>query len=464
MRRFELVLAFVAVFAIGWPVVFGVRPRRGIVAGLLAAAVVVQLYVEGFRWQMIPLYVAAVALAAGDVFFLDRTMEWPTRIVRGLLGVIGLAFASALPLVLPVPEIPPPSGPEHIGTYSVMLTDRSRDELYGPRPGGPREFMVQVWYPAQETDEQAEPVPWSEDWEVVAPAISSNLGFPSWFLDQTGYTLSHARPNLAPAPGAFPLVIFSHDWQGTRTGTLNQIEQLVSNGYVVIAPDHTYVAAATVLAEGEVIHDDPAALPDPGDTDETTYQEASTQLVATLTGDLVSILAELEEGETGELSAIAPTVDLNRIGIYGHGAGGGAAIATCLEHERCSAVLGTDPWVEPLTERELRIDMTKPALYMRSDEWVDTANDALLLGIAGRGTTVTYMIGIEGASHNDFTMMSLISPIAPQLGLTGPIGADRVIPIVDNYVLGFFDVYLLGTGSAALDSIAFPEVTVNVIE
>lgn len=431
---------------------------------MLTVAVVVQLYAEGFRWQMIPLYLAALALAAGDVFFLDRTMEWSTRLVRGLLGIVGVGFAFALPTVFPVPEIPPPSGPEPIGTFTVTIIDRSREEIYGPRPGGPREFVAQVWYPAQESEDPSDPLRWSEDWEVVAPAISSNLGLPGWFLDQTRYTLSHARPNLAPAPGAFPAVIFSHDWQGTRNGTLNQIEQLVSNGYIVIAPDHTYVAAATVLAEGQVAYSDPEALPDPAETDETTYQEASTQLVATLTADLVSVLTELEEGEGGDLAAIAPSVDLNRVGIYGHGVGGGAAVATCLEFELCSAVLGLDPWVEPLTERELRLDMTKPALYMRSEDWVDTSNDALLLGIAGRGSGITYMVGIDGASHNDFTMLPLVSPLAPQLGLTGPIGADRVIPIIDNYLLGFFDVYLLGTGSAALDSIGFPEATVTVIE
>jgi hypothetical protein len=71
LRRFELILAVATVFAVGWPVVFGVRPRRGIVAAMLSVALLVQLQVEGFRWQMIPLYLVAVGLAIGDVFFLD---------------------------------------------------------------------------------------------------------------------------------------------------------------------------------------------------------------------------------------------------------------------------------------------------------------------------------------------------------------------------------------------------------
>jgi hypothetical protein len=101
---------------------------------------------------------------------------------------------------------------------------------------------------------------------------------------------------------------------------------------------------------------------------------------------------------------------------------------------------------------------------MRSEEWVDNPNDSLLFGIAARGESVTYMVSVEGAAHNDFVMTPLLSPFASQIGLTGPIPAGRVIPIVDNYLLGFFDVYLLGTGPAALDSVSFPEVSVTVVD
>lgn len=463
MRRFELLLALAAVFAVGWPVVFGARPRRGIVAGVLSLALLAQLQFEGFRWQMIPLYLVAVGLAIGDIFFLDRELQWSRRLIRGVLGAVGLGFAAALPVILPVPEVPTPSGPEAIGTMTVDLVDRSRNEQYGDSPGGPREFVAQVWYPAR-ADEAEEPVVWNEDWEVVAPAISRNMGFPSWFLNHTRYSLSHARPSLPIADGTFPVVIFSHGWQGVRTITLNQVEHLVSNGYIVIAPDHTYGAAATVLGDGEVLLEDPDALPDPEEVTTDVYQQSATDLVATFAADLVTILDELESGENGSFLDIVDSVDLNRIGIYGHSAGGGAAIKTCLEDSRCGAVLGMDPWVEPLTERDLQETMTRPALYMRSGDWLNTSNDALLQGIAGRGDAVTYMIGIEGAAHNDFVMTPLLSPLASQFGLTGDLSGGRTIQIVDNYLQGFFDVFLLGTGPAALDSVSFPEVAVSVVE
>lgn len=432
---------------------------------MLSAALVVQLSVEGYRWQMIPLYLAAVGLAVGDVLFLERELKWSRRLVRGVLGVLGLFLLVVLPVLLPVPEIPEPSGPQAIGTMTVPIVDHSRVETYGDPPGGPRQFMAQIWYPAVPDTDQ-EPVVWSEDWEVVAPAISRNMGFPSWFLGYTRYSLSHARESLPIVDDTFPVVIFSHDWQGVRTIALNQIEELVSNGYIVIAPDHTYVAAATVLEDGEVVYADPNALPDPEDPDvtEDAYQRSASDLVANLAADLTTLLGELEAGHDGAFSAIADETDLDHIGLYGHVAGGGAAIKACVENEMCTAVLGMDPWVEPLTEQDLRENLTKPALYMRSGDTLDTANDALLQGISARGESITYLIGIADAERNDFVMTPLLSPFASQIGLTGDLPTSRITTIVDNYLLGFFDVFLSGTGPAALDAVSFPEVTVSVVE
>ncbi|HEX6299874.1 MAG TPA: hypothetical protein VF148_05390 [Acidimicrobiia bacterium] len=463
MRRFELIILFASVFAVGWPVVFGVRPRRGLVALTLAAALFVQLQFEGFRWQMIPLYLVAAGLAIGDVLYIERTLDWSRRLLRALLGTVGLGLVVILPVLLPVPELPPPSGPDPIGTFTVQLVDRSRDEPYGGRAGEPREFVAQVWYPAGMSDSEP-PIPWSEDWEVVAPALAREMGLPSWFWNHTGYTPSHARKSTTVAGGTFPVLIYSHGWGGMRTNTLNQIEHLVSNGYIVVAPDHTYAAVATVSEDGEVFYKDSEVIPDQADVPESEYMNAISNLVETISGDLVTVLTELEQGATGAFGPLAGSIDLNRIGIYGHSAGGASAIKVCLEMEQCGAVLAMDPWVEALTERDLQQTMTRPALYMMSEDWVDTPSDGLLRGIAARGESITYLVGVEGAWHNDFLMTPLMTPLASRFGLRGPISASRVILAVNNYLRGFFDVFLLDTGSAALDSVTYEEVDVAVVD
>lgn len=462
MRRFELLLAYGELFAVAWPAIFGVRTRRGIVAGLLLALFIIHWQSEGLRWQMIPLYGAAVGLAIGDVLAVDRRLDWTRRISRGIFGLAGVGLAAVLPLVLPVPELPVPPGPEAIGTITVEITDPEREETYGASPGGPRRIMAQVWYPALPADD-LKPVLWSEDWDIVAPAMARELGFPGWFFNHTRFTSSQSRPSAPVAPGTFPVVVYSHGWTGFRTIAVNQMETLASNGFMVIAIDHTYVSVATRFLDGEVTEYDPAALPDEAEVGEEAYLEASQNLVSTLTEDVATVVSALELGAGGPFGETALSADVTRLGVYGHSTGGGAAVSFCLQDERCDAVLGLDPWVEPIPDRVIAESATRPALYMRSEGWQGDENDAILRGISERSTETTYWIGVEGASHSDFVLTPLISPFADRLGLKGPIPAGRIIPIIDRYLTGFFDVYLLETGSAALDTASFSEVSVEVI-
>ena len=102
---------FGEVFAVGWPAVFGVRTRRGIVAGLLLVLFIVHWQVEGLRWQMIPLYGAAVGLAIGDIISVERRLDWTSRIARGIFGVAGVTLArDPASRACPCPNCPRPPG------------------------------------------------------------------------------------------------------------------------------------------------------------------------------------------------------------------------------------------------------------------------------------------------------------------------------------------------------------------
>ena len=305
---------------------------------------------------------------------------------------------------------------------------------------------------------------WAEDWDELAPAMARSLGLPSWVLNHTRYTDSHSYPNAQVVAGSFPVIIYSHGWTGSRSIAPNQLETLASNGYLVLSIDHTYGAVVTVLSDGEVVPYDPLALPELEDVSDEEYQLASETLVETFAKDIITVLDTLQQGDEGPFGDLAKVADTSLVGVFGHSTGGGASVRACLEDERCDAVLGMDAWVEPLPDDILKITPTKPALYMRSDGWRGTPNDNLLRGIADRSEAPTYWLGIEGASHNDFTAVPLMSPLSGAFGFRGSIPSGRIIPIVDNYLLGFFDVFLLGTGTAALDTVAFEEVAVELLE
>ncbi|HKX76630.1 MAG TPA: hypothetical protein VJR05_14710 [Acidimicrobiia bacterium] len=463
MRRFELILTIVCAAGIVWPALFGVRSRRGLVFAAALGAITVQLIAEGYRWQLLLIYLVALGLGLGDLLSMERVLPWWRRVSRPLLGLIGLAMVAAPAAVLPVPQLPEPSGPLAVGTETYELRFPERLETYGENPDTlPRRIMIQVWYPAQEVAHPTS-TPWAADLDVVGPALSRRIGGPGFLLSHTAYTSAHSVPSAPALDGRFPVVLYSHGWTGFRAIAVNQLEALASHGYVVIAADHTYAAIATRFDDGEVVDFDPDVLPPEEVVGTEEYARRAVNLVATMTEDLEGIVAALEAGEDGPLARVSGRVDLGRIGVYGHSTGGGAAVRFCLVDERCRAVLGMDAWVEPVPDRVIATEAVTPMLYMRSDGWRSTPNDGRLRGLAERSNAVTYWIGIEGAGHNDFILTPLLSPLAARLGLKGPIPAGTILPVIDRFLLGFFDSTLLGAGAAAVEQNPFEAVSLEVL-
>jgi len=61
------------------------------------------------------------------------------------------------------------------------------------------------------------------------------------------------------------------------------------------------------------------------------------------------------------------------------------------------------------------------------------------------------VVSIEGTTHYDFTDLPFLSPLAPQLGLKGPINGKRVTVIINDYLLSFFDMTLKGAPTSLFD-------------
>ncbi|HSJ28305.1 MAG TPA: dienelactone hydrolase family protein [Acidimicrobiia bacterium] len=472
MRTWETVQLGVVVTAVLLPVLLGYRLKRGRMAALLLGVMVVQLVVEGYRWQLLPLELTTIGLAVGDILRDERRVRGVQRFRRGALGPVGAATLAILPMAFPIPEFPVPGGPFPVGTQTFVVIDEERLEEYGlpereggedaPQPSEPRRFVVQVWYPAT-TVGDLDPLPWNPDFEVVGPALAERLGLPGFMLSHVADVPSHSYPDVPAVSGRLPVVIYSHGWTGFRTIALHQIESLASRGFVVVVPDHTYGAVAEVFPNGTVVPYDPRALPDEEEVGTADFLEAGEQLVETFAGDIVAIIDALEIGTTGPFSRLAPEVDLDRIGVFGHSTGGGAAVRACIEDGRCSAVVGLDAWVRPIPDRIVARELSVPSMFIRSDEWRSSPNDGRLRGLAERSPSDSYWIHIEGAGHNDFLLTPLLSPVADRMGLKGPISVDRIVPIVDTYLTAFFQRHLMGMAGTALDEPPPSEATVEYL-
>lgn len=467
MRPLEIVLPILIGGYVLWPVVAGRRRRPWVGAVPLLAVVVMLLHLllEGGRWQMIPLYLLAGVTAVAGAWGLGRprTGEFRRRSWQGA-GLVGtavvVAAAAALPGLLPVPDVPPPTGPYAVGTVTLELVDDTRAEIYADGAGGPRRFLVQVWYPA--LPERSDlPAPWMENARIVAPAIAEWLSLPSFFLDhlELARTSSYLEAPVDPAGAPYPLLIFSHGWGGFRAQNTFQMQELASHGYVVVGMEHTYGAVVTVFPDGSVAYNDPAALPD--GVPDAEYDAAARRLVQQWIGDMAFALDKLEAWDRMDPAGrFTGVLDGTRVGALGHSTGGGAAVEFCATSVRCDAGLGMDVWMTPVSEATLERGVAQPFLFLFSEQWPTAKNQALFERLRQGSNPADRTITILGADHYDFSDLPALSPLAPQLGLKGPIPGMRVQQIINAYSLAFFGQALKDEPAMlmASPSPAYPEV------
>jgi predicted dienelactone hydrolase len=457
MRPLEILTPVLLAVYLLYPLTGRKRPPAvGILPAVALVVIAVHAVIEGMRWQMIPLYAftAATFLASLPVFFRTSQQDTPKRRpLRVILSLVLLALATLLPVLLPIPAIPAPSGPYAIGTRIYELTDTSRRELYSGADE-PRRFQAQVWYPAEvmPADERA---PWMANAKVFAPTIASYLGLPSFFLDHLALVKvpAYKEAQVAATDAGFPVILFSHGWNGFNAQNTGQALQLASHGYVVVGIQHTYGAVVTVFDDGTVAKNNPSALPS-GAPDEE-YEIAARKLADQWAGDMGFALDFLEgqNRETG--SPFYKSLDLSRVGAYGHSTGGGAVIQFCGTDARCQAVLGQDPFMRPVSQSVLENGLPQPSFFMFSQEWADIAdsrNNQLFAPFRSRLTDFLGAVYITGTEHYDFSDLPLLSPLAPQLGLKGPINGGRVTEIVNDYLLSFFDATLNGASRGLFEN------------
>jgi predicted dienelactone hydrolase len=444
MRPLEITILILLAVYLLWR-----HPRPFAIRLLPSAAlllIMIHLVVEGYRWQMIPLYLLTIALTISSLLKVRLASDWSP--LASYLTLILLAVSVTLPIILPVPAITAPGGPYQVGTRFYELTDASRKELYSGRDE-PRRFQIQVWYPAEPTsgDQRAH---WMNHAQVFTRSISQYLGLPSFFLDHLALVKlpAYQDPKVEPSDTGYPVILFSHGWNGFNAQNTGQALQLASHGFVVVTVQHPYGAVVTVFEDGTVAKNNPAALPS-GAPDEE-YDVAADKLVDQWAGDLAYALEFIAIQNEDSTNPFFNKLDLTRVGAYGHSTGGGAAIQFCGTDPRCKAVLGQDPFMRPVSTEVLESGVTRPAFFMFSQAWADdvnSLNNRLFNPFYASSKNAIGAVSIDGTTHYDFSDLPLLSPLAPQLGLKGPINGKRVTTIVNDYLLSFFESTLDGKES-----------------
>jgi predicted dienelactone hydrolase len=474
MRTLEIIIPCILIIYLLWPLVMG-QSRPKAINGLPIIALlfmILHLIIEKYRWQMVPLYVLAGICCLAGILGLTRTRKEKVKFNRltwATTGIVASALvlvtATALPVLLPVPRVPPPSGPHQIGTTTKVLVDTSRTELYSANPGEPRRFMVQVWYPANPSPDSPR-APWMADAEIVAPSLADFLHLPHFFLDHLTLVQTNSYID-APADlsgGPYPVLFFSHGWNGFRAQNTNQVQELVSHGYVVISLEYTYADRIAVFPDGQVALHNSAILP-VGVSDEE-YAAAARTLLEQWTGDLVYTLNTFTAlNESDPAGMYTGLLDMDKVGAFGHSTGGGASIQFCATEPRCKAAFAMDAWMTPVSEQVLDTGTDRPLLFLFSEAFPTETNWMLFDRLASHLTGPVSVATILGTAHYDFSDLPALSPLAPQMGLKGPLNGQRVITIVNDFSLAFFDWALKDKPTALLHGplSVYPELEFRVL-
>lgn len=447
-----------------WPSVTGLprRPLGWIPILAAAGALLIHVRVETIRWQLYPIYMLVVILSVATAWeIVSPTPESPepprgrvAQLGKGLSGVLGIGVLVIPTLVLPVVQLVAPTTP--IGTMIMRSVSPDRVELYGPNPGGFRQITLQIWYPSEPSDGAL--APFVDSFDDFAPATAAYLGLPPFALNHLRNATmgSVLDASVARASEPYPVVVYSHGWAGFRTVAFPQAEALAAAGYVVVAIDHTYGALGATIDEGATFAAlDPLALPDQETVGDAAYAAASETLVDIFRLDIGQALAAVEDLNAG--GPMAGRLDLSRIGVFGHSTGGGAAIEFCATDDRCSAVYGLDPWVEPVSEAILAGGVQVPIAILRSEAWLSDPNEIPLAALREVSPDVVSFGCITGTAHRDFTLLPRLSPLSKYLGIGGSLDPIRSSELVESQLVSFFDRFLKGEGDglAGLDA---PEI------
>ena len=406
------------------------------------------------------------------------------RMSVGLGMVLVLAILGALAIVIPVFRFPHPTGPHAIGTLTYHWVDASRADIFTVDPYARRELMVQVWYPA---DAGASPAhaPYMQDADAVMAAFARIHGKPSFLFSRFKYVTTNAAASALVADGqaSYPVLILQEGATAFRQMNTFQVEELTSNGYIVVAVDQPGAAANVVFPDGREVVGVPMAQLQalirpshmPGATAPPLQGRALTasSIVPFLAQDISFVLDQLAVlNQADPNNILTGRLDLQRVGSFGVSLGGIVVGETCLHEPRVRACLMMDA---PMASEVVAAGLAKPSMWITRDAasmrlereraggWSEaeieahqTSMRAVYEALRGDG----YFIRVPGTFHSNFMDVPNWTPLASWLNLAGPINGQRAHDIINAYSLAFFDRHLLGRPAALLDGPAerYPEV------
>jgi Platelet-activating factor acetylhydrolase, isoform II len=249
MRPFEIILVCALLAFLIKLVIFPNHKNIWLPIILLSTFAVLQIFNEGIRWQMFPSYFLVLLLLIPA--FLEKRF---IRKVFLFLACFTFIIAVLLPVFFPVFSFDKPTGKYQIGTITYHFTDSLRNEIFTSKVDDKREIILQVWYPTNNHTNKNF-APYIENSNTVTETLAELFGYPAFFFANLKYVKSNAVQNVAISDDSekYPVLIYLTGVNGSRHFSNFQIEELVSQGYIVAGIDNPGAVAAACFPDGRTI-------------------------------------------------------------------------------------------------------------------------------------------------------------------------------------------------------------------
>ncbi|CCH27445.1 prolyl oligopeptidase family serine peptidase [Actinosynnema sp. NPDC047251] len=391
---------------------------------------------------------------------------------RVLALAAGLAVTSTL-LVAPAAiadpaktgikiTLPALSGRYPVGTTDLHLVDNARQDPW--QPAVKRELMVTVTYPAKRDGQRT-------DWMTpgVAPHVDALASIPD-LLDLPVGTVDWAGSRRQARTGAtadrsddWPVVVFSHGFGSSKELNAGLTDDLASRGYVVASISHTGEAAAVEFPGGRVV---PASL----DQEDPSIWKPSIDARVADSRFVLDQLTRLERGDNPDAErdplprGLAGSLDLSKVGIYGHSYGGYTAAETMYHDRRFDAGMNVDgsmAWSDTEYGEAVKHGLDRPFMLVGGDlvdpatgqvfehSHVDTTIDPTWGAFWSTQRGWKRDLHFDKSTHYSFTDLQIVAPQLTSVlkpgkkeELVGAIDANRSLKAQHEYFGGFFDHHL----------------------
>ena len=357
-----------------------------------------------------------------------------------------------------------PTGKYAIGTMSYCVTDPDREEIFITDKHQARQIPIQVWYPAENTS-QSDYAPYIPEATKVSEAISELLHIPKALL----YPLQFKRSNaLVKAPinkenAQYPVLLYLTGLYGHRCINTFQIQELVSQGYIVVGIDCPMAVALATFPDGSTLKSLPRTLIDPMLNESLTEENPLLNyngktfeggLIAYFAKDVSRVIDFLTALNTNDPNHLLYNkLNLDRLGAFGVSLGGVIVSEASWRDRRIKASLIMEsPIPKKIAQTGLPVPtmvITRPAEAMRAERkksggWTESDIEQHLSTMRAlfENTAESEFVQLPDMFHVDFTDVPLWVPFAQLLGLSGRTPIEETHDKLNSLTLKFFEEYL----------------------